>query len=83
MNVIVCLDIDGHFHTANLKDRDEVWNLITDVIRDGDLWENRENADEYPDDLDYLNLDEDEWVEFVESFEERGVLEILPVKQRV
>lgn len=82
MKIAVCIDSDGHFRAVNTKDRDEMWDLITNVIGDGDYWANRDNDDEYPDDLEYMDLDSEEWDDFIRSFEERGTMEILDVKQK-
>ena len=82
MKIAVCIDGDGNFRAVNVKDRDEMWDLITNVVGDGDMWANRDNEDEYPDDLEYMDLDNEEWMDFITSFESRGTYEILDVKQK-
>ena len=82
MKIAVCIDGDGNFRAVNAKDRDEMWDLITNVVGDGDMWANRDNEDEYPDDLEYMDLDNEEWMDFITSFESRGTYEILDVKQK-
>ncbi len=80
MKVCVCMDGDGHFDVAKLENRKEVLDLLK-VIHDGDYWENT-----YEDSLaevglelesDLFEIDDDKWVEFVQTFEQRGTMEII------
>lgn len=80
MKVCVCMDGNGHFDVAKLENRKEVLDLLK-VIQDGVYWENT-----YEDSLaevglelesDLFEIDDDKWVEFVQTFEQRGTMEII------
>jgi len=80
MRVCVCMDGNGHFNVAKLTDRKEVIKVLKE-IQDGDYWENvyEEILSELELELDsdLFEIDEDKWFEFVQSFEQRGLMEII------
>jgi len=80
MKVCVCMDGDGHFDLAKLENRKEVLDLLK-VIHDGDYWENtyEDSLEEVDLELesDLFEIDDDKWVEFVQTFEQRGTMEII------
>jgi hypothetical protein len=80
MKVCCGLDGDGHFIVAPLIERELVLVLLKN-LRDGDTWENLQ--DEV---FDEFGLESEEqihqlsdltWEGFVNSFESRGLMEIL------
>ena len=80
MKVCVCMDGNGHFDLAKLENRKEVLDLLK-VIHDGDYWENtyEDSLEEVDLELesDLFQIDDDKWVEFVQTFEQRGTMEII------
>lgn len=82
MRFCVCMDGYGHFNVAKLENRKEVLELLK-VIHDGDYWENtyEDSLNEIGLELesDLFEIDDDKWVEFVETFEQRGTMEIIDV----
>jgi hypothetical protein len=80
MKVCVCMDGNGHFDLAKLENRKEVLDLLK-VIHDGDYWENtyEDSLEEVDLELesDLFEIDDDKWVEFVQTFEQRGTMEII------
>jgi hypothetical protein len=74
------MDGNGHFNVAKLTDRKEVIKVLKE-IQDGDYWENvyEEILSELELELDsdLFEIDEDKWFEFVQSFEQRGLMEII------
>jgi hypothetical protein len=74
------MDGDGHFDLAKLENRKEVLDLLK-VIHDGDYWENtyEDSLEEVDLELesDLFEIDDDKWVEFVQTFEQRGTMEII------
>ena len=80
MKVCVCMDGDGHFDLAKLENRKEVLDLLK-VIHDGNYWENtyEDSLEEVDLELesDLFEIDDDKWVEFVQTFEQRGTMEII------
>jgi hypothetical protein len=69
-----------HFDLAKLENRKEVLDLLK-VIHDGDYWENtyEDSLEEVDLELesDLFEIDDDKWVEFVQTFEQRGTMEII------
>lgn len=82
MRFCVCMDGNGHFDVAKLENRKEVLDLLK-VIHDGDYWINtyEDSLDEIGLELesDLYEIDEDLWVGFVTSFEQRGTMEIIDI----
>jgi hypothetical protein len=76
------MDGNGHFDVAKLENRKEVLDLLK-VIHDGDYWINtyEDSLDEIGLELesDLYEIDEDLWVGFVTSFEQRGTMEIIDI----
>ena len=82
MKLIVGMDDDGHFFAVPTTDRDRVWEILTEELRGGDTWANRSDFcdEEYSDNLNYKAMTEEAWLEMIESFEQRGQMEIILVK---
>jgi hypothetical protein len=74
------MDGNGHFNAVDLTNRKEVIKLLK-KIHDGDYW-----LDIYEKALhevglelesDLLDINDTNWVEFVETFKQRGTMEII------
>lgn len=74
MKVVATIDTDGHFHVFNIENRKAIFEFIKEDLYDGDAWANR---DDYDDNLNYMILSYNEWIEFINTFAQRGDLEII------
>lgn len=75
IQVVVCVDGDGHFHVTSINDRDKTINAIKQIC-DGDHLAN--SLDNLPDDFvkHYKSLSEYDWKESLNTLTQRGLLEI-------
>ena len=74
--VLAGLDVDGHFHTIKLSERNKVWHFLTKVLEDGDAWANLKDDYLAKREMDYHNLPNAEWEDLVLQFTQRGMCEI-------
>lgn len=79
MKIYVGMDGDGHFIGAQLLNRLEVINVMKNV-QDGECWDNRENCDEFPEETDWMNLNDESWLRFVNENTGRNFAEIIEIK---
>lgn len=75
----VALDGDGHFCLSEISNRTETIKLLK-KIQDGDYWANTldealENS-EILNEEELLTSDDNKWLNFVKSFEQRATMEI-------
>lgn len=79
MKYCIGLDSDGHFITEKLDERADVIKFLK-KLQDGDYWANE--AEAYMEEVGVTKesglmiLPEKVWISFVQSFEQRGVMEI-------
>jgi len=81
MKIGVCVDGDGHFNAAKITDRPSVMKVLK-AIMDGDYFE--DVTEELDDSLyeridDYMLFTEEEWLEFVHTFEQRNTFELIEI----
>lgn len=72
--VVVCVDGDGHFHVTLISNRVKVIEDLKKIC-DGDYWANEVDVEEF-EKIDYENCSYQDWLEFVERFTQRGLMEI-------
>ncbi len=77
MRLVVGMDGDGHFFVENINNRMSIWHFITEELHDGDMWANRDDEDEYPDDMNYMALSDLEWEDLLSQFIQDGDMEFI------
>ena len=78
IKVISFMDEDAHFNVIEVRNRPDVWEALHSQ-HCGDWWANRDE-DEIPDDLDYLSLTEEAWLNVIGEFCQRGTMEVVDIK---
>jgi hypothetical protein len=81
MDICVIMNGDGHFEVSDITNRETTLELLAS-IQDGDYWDN--NANDYLDELgiaeeNLKTISNEKWLEFVNQFEARGIMEIVTI----
>jgi hypothetical protein len=81
VKIFVWTEDEGYFHACELSNRKTIWAAIHDYDG-GDAWANRDDDfdNNYPDDLDYQSLSEEDWMKFVHSFEQPARIAVVDLE---
>ena len=78
MEIVITLDCDGHFAAADVLDRKSVWKILTEIVQDGDYWENiKDDLDYHIDGSNFMSVSAELWLGFLESVQQRGDFEVI------
>lgn len=73
MKIVVALDGDGHFTAAPIEERKKVVESVLMKIHDGDYFRDINDVD------DYMSLNDEEWLNYLGNFTQRGTCNILTI----